>query len=155
MRQSQFLRRTFELAKQAVSNGNHPFGALLVVGERVVLEVENTVCSDRDVTRHAELSLVSAASKRFSKEALEMSTLYSSTEPCAMCAGAIYWAGIPKVVFGCSSETLNEIVPGSLSISTRELFSKSSRPAEILGPFLEPEANQLHLDYWTTAQVGS
>jgi tRNA(Arg) A34 adenosine deaminase TadA len=85
----QHLRRAIELAQQACDHGNHPFGALLVDRRgNVVLEAENTVRTDRDVTAHAETNLMRMASARFEPDFLERCTLYTSTEPCAMCAGA-------------------------------------------------------------------
>ena len=101
------LRRAIELAQQAREHGNHPFGALLVDGEgNVVLEAENTVRTDKDVTAHAETNLMRLASARFEPDYLERCTLYTSTEPCAMCAGAIYWGNIRRVVFATSQEQL-------------------------------------------------
>src|SRR5712691_9120428 len=87
----QHLRRAIELAREAREHGNHPFGALLVDDRgNVVLEAENTVRTDKDVTAHAETNLMRMASARFEPGFLEWCTLYTSTEPCAMCAGAIY-----------------------------------------------------------------
>src|ERR1700761_7826175 len=94
-----FLRRTFEVARRAHTHGNHPFGAILVdaAGE-VLMETENGYMPDHDMTGHAERVLATQASKQFGPQALAACTLYSSAEPCAMCAGAIYWAGIGRVV---------------------------------------------------------
>ena len=84
----QHLRRAIEVARQAREHGNHPFGALLVEHRgNVVLEAENTVRTDKDVTAHAETNLMRMASARFEPDFLERCTLYTSTEPCAMCAG--------------------------------------------------------------------
>ena len=77
-----------------MGNGDHPFGALLVKDGEVVLTAVNTVNTDHDNTRHAELNLVSQAMRQFDADFLADCVLYTSTEPCAMCAGAIYWAGI-------------------------------------------------------------
>ena len=101
------LLRAIELARRSREKGNHPFGSLLVdTSGEVVLEAENTVVTGHDVTGHAELNLVRAASMEFEVEALGRSTLYTSTEPCAMCSGAIYWSGIGRVVYALSSEQL-------------------------------------------------
>lgn len=67
-------------------------------------EAENTVVTEHDVTGHAELNLVRRASMRFEVETLEGVTLYTSTEPCAMCSSAIYWSGIGRVVYALGSE---------------------------------------------------
>lgn len=105
------LLEAIEFGRRSRENGNHPFGAVLVdaAGE-VVLEAENTVLTQHDCTNHAELNLVRAASRRFDEATLGGCTLYASTEPCAMCAGAIYWSGIGRVVFALSDAPLNAMV---------------------------------------------
>ena len=93
-----------------------------LLASTVVLEAENTVVTQRDCTAHAELNLVREAVARFDAEQLGAHTLYTSTEPCEMCAGAIFWSGIGRVVFALSSETLGEIVEdptGSSSVTCR------------------------------------
>ena len=83
------LRRAIDLARKARERGNHPFGALLVDGNgTVLLEAENTIRSDRDVTAHAETNLVRMATHQFPKDFLADCTVYTSTEPCVMCTGA-------------------------------------------------------------------
>jgi tRNA(Arg) A34 adenosine deaminase TadA len=143
-----FIREAIHLAEQAVQHGNHPFGALLVNQGQVLLRAENTVNSGGDVTHHAELNLVSRASQQFSPEILSQCTLYTSTEPCAMCSGAIYWAGIPTVVFACSNQTLGQIATGNLAISSQEVLAQGSRLTEVIGPILEEEAVRIHQDFW-------
>jgi tRNA(Arg) A34 adenosine deaminase TadA len=87
-----FIRRAIELSVLAKDHGNHPFGALLVNDDNeIILEAENTVYTEHDVTRHAELNLVSKASRTLDPEVIQQSTLYTSTEPCAMCSGSIFW----------------------------------------------------------------
>jgi tRNA(Arg) A34 adenosine deaminase TadA len=91
------LLAAIELARRSRTNGNHPFGALLVDATgQVVLEAENTVVTTRDCTGHAETNLMRMASERFDPQFLRSSTLYTSTEPCAMCAGAIYWGDVRR-----------------------------------------------------------
>jgi len=97
----QLLRRAIELARLAREHGNHPFGALLVDAKgNVVLEAENTVRTDKDVTAHAETNLMRLATARFDRDFLGRCTLYTSTEPCAMCAGALVHARIKRLVYG-------------------------------------------------------
>ena len=85
-----FLRRAFDVARRARTHGNHPFGAILVsaAGE-VLIEVENGFMPERDMTGHAERLLATQASKKFGADFLAGCTLYTSAEPCAMCAGTI------------------------------------------------------------------
>lgn len=142
------LRTAVELAWQARARGNHPFGALLALDGVVILTAENTVNSEHDVTRHAELNLVSAASRRFDGATLARTTLFTSTEPCAMCAGAIFWAGIPRVVFGCAAATLGALAGGLFVVPSRALLAYGTRPTEVIGPLLETEAVAVHEGFW-------
>ena len=150
----QLLRRAIELAAAAREHGNHPFGSVLADGDgEVVLEVENTVVTGRDVTAHAEIELVRAASARFEPGTLGACTLYTSTEPCAMCAGAIFWSGIGRVVFALSSATLGSIVEDptgayTLAMSCRDVFARGGRAVDVRGPLLEDEARVVHEGFW-------
>jgi tRNA(Arg) A34 adenosine deaminase TadA len=145
---SSFLERAIQLAQLAVSHGNHPFGALLVVKDKIVLEAENTVFTDHDVTRHAELNLVSRAARELSPADLKEAILYTSTEPCAMCSGAIFWSGIRNVVYACSAERLEEIANGKFMIPCREVFARAEEKVHVEGPLLEELAVQAHLKFW-------
>ena len=140
------VRRCYTLAKAAVDAGNHPFGALLVIGGEIVLEAQNRVLTDQDVTRHAELSLVSEASRQFEPDLLATATLYTSTEPCAMCCGAIYWAGIRKLVYGVGGDTLGKHVNEGFVVSSRSLLA--SHQVIIRGPVLESEGMTQHSAFW-------
>ena len=149
------LLRAIELARVSREKGNHPFGSLLVdPSGQVLLESENTVVTGHDVTGHAELNLVRAASMQFEVEILSGSTLYTSTEPCAMCSGAIYWSGIGRVVYALGSETLMAIVndvsgSGTLALSCREVLARGGRTVEVSGPHLEEQARPPHEGFWS------
>jgi tRNA(Arg) A34 adenosine deaminase TadA len=147
------LRAAIALARSARAHGNHPFGALLA-DERgdVLLEAENTVVTEHDCTGHAETNLMRLASRRFSPAQLAGCTLYTSTEPCAMCAGAIHWGGVGRVVYALGEEQLYAIVgpsPDHMLLPCREVFARSQRPVEVLGPAIEDEARAVHEDFWT------
>src|SRR5262245_46604327 len=147
------LRAAIALAQSAVAHGNHPFGALLTDAHgNVLLEAENTVVTERDCTGHAESNLMRLASRRFSPEQLATCSLYTSTEPCAMCAGAIHWGGVGRVVYALSEEQLYAIVgpsPDHLLLPCREVFARSRRPVEVLGPAIEDEGRAVHEGFWT------
>ncbi len=145
-----FIRQCYDLARQAMAHGDHPFGALLVCEGAVVLTAVNTVHSNRDVTQHAELNLVSQAGRVLGYAALTDSILYTSTEPCAMCTGAIFWAGISTIVYGCSAESLGQLAGGSFVVPSRQLLAKATRPTHIVGPVLETEGIAIHQAYWPT-----
>ncbi|HTO66361.1 MAG TPA: nucleoside deaminase [Bradyrhizobium sp.] len=150
-----FLRRSFEVARRAMSNGNHPFGAILVDEQyRVLIETENGFMPAHDGTAHAERLLATEACRSLGRDMLAKSTLYSSAEPCAMCAGAIYWAGIGRVVYGLSEHRLRTITGNhpenpTLDLPCREVFTRGQRPTEVIGPLLEDEAAALHDGVWT------
>jgi tRNA(Arg) A34 adenosine deaminase TadA len=148
------LKASIAVAWRARDNGNHPFGAVLVDdNNRVVLEAENTVVTGRDSTGHAETNLVRLATQKFLPGQLVHYTLYSSTEPCAMCAGAIYWSQIRRVVYALSEMDLYAIIgpsPEHLLLPCREVFAHSKRHIEVHGPIpsLETEARAVHKDFW-------
>src|ERR1700679_3369453 len=103
-----FLRQAIELARKARNDGRHPFGALIVNerGETVVAARNNAVRPNGDPTQHAEMLACGQAARLLSEAELAKCTLYTSTEPCAMCAGAIYWTGIGRVVFALAETAL-------------------------------------------------
>lgn len=144
----QFIKHSIALAQQARDRGNHPFGALLVKDGEVILTAENTVNTGRDATHHAELNLVSQASQMFDIQTLSESVLYTSTEPCAMCTGAIYWAGIRSVVFGCSNQALLRLSGQGLSISSEVIFASGTDETDVVGPLLEQDALTVHAGFW-------
>ncbi len=148
------LRLAISVAWQAREHGNHPFGAVLVDdGNQILLQAENTVLTGRDCTGHAETNLVRLATQHFSPEQLAHCSLYSSTEPCAMCAGAIHWSQIRRVVYALSEIDLYAIIgpsPEHLLLPCRQVFARSQRPIEVIGPVsaLEQEARAVHENFW-------
>ena len=148
------LRRAFAVARRAQEHGNHPFGATLVGPDGdVLIEHENGYLPDRDMTAHAERLLATAASRTIAPQVLARCTLYSSAEPCAMCAGAIYWAGIGRVVYALSERRLKAITGGhaenpTLDLPCRTVFAAGQRAVEVIGPLLEDEAATLHAGVW-------
>ncbi len=151
------MRRAIALAQAARSKGNHPFGALLCdVDGTIVLEAENTVRTDHDVTRHAEHNLMSAASRKFSGDELSRFILVTSTEPCAMCAGATFWTGVRAVVFGLPETALCEMctsadtpTPPVLDLPCVKVFASCpGHPTLVIGPVLESEARVPHAGFW-------
>lgn len=144
-----YIREAIALSKAAVEKGNEPFGALLVKDGQVLLRIENTIYTGRDMTNHAEMNLVREALKQYDPTFLHDCTLYTSTEPCAMCAGAIYWSGIGKVVYGCSEQRLGELAGIGLDVPCRNIFDSGARKVEVIGPVLEVEAEVIHIDYWS------
>lgn len=148
------LRTAIKVAQNARDHGNHPFGAILVDEKnQVLLQAENSVVTGRDCTGHAETNLMRLASQNYLPDKLVKCTLYTSTEPCAMCAGAIYWGNVRRVVYALSEVALYEIVgpsPDQLVLASREVFAHSQRQVEVAGPALEldKEARAVHAGFW-------
>jgi tRNA(Arg) A34 adenosine deaminase TadA len=154
----QWLRFAFSLADRSVDGGDQPYGAVLVGTEGTALvEGMNTRATSGDATGHAELHVVREASKRWPREFLAACTLYSSAEPCPMCAGAIGWSGPGRLVFGLSKEA--EYALGLSAGSPRfadpglprAIFEALVPPIEVHGPVLEEEASRPHLR-WAAKQ---
>ncbi|MDR3561772.1 MAG: nucleoside deaminase [Negativicutes bacterium] len=146
-----FLRMAIETARKAREHGNHPFGAVLVDAEgQFLMEAENTVNSEGDCTGHAETNLIRKAYSQLSPKTLAGSTLYTSTEPCAMCSGAIFWGGVNRVVYALSEISLFDLTtgPNYLKMPCREVFFRSGRSIEVLGPLLVEEARKVHEGFW-------
>jgi tRNA(Arg) A34 adenosine deaminase TadA len=148
----QLLRIAIDVARRARDHGNHPFGAVLADEQgNVLLEAENIVITNNDCTGHAELNLMRVASQQYPFEVLSRCTLYSSTEPCPMCAGSIFWGGVGRVAYALSEEGLYALTgdsPHKLLLSCRDVFARGGRPIEVLGPAIEEEARQVHKGFW-------
>jgi tRNA(Arg) A34 adenosine deaminase TadA len=143
-----FLREAIALSKSAVANGDEPFGSLLVKDGKIILRAENSVFTGRDMTNHAELNLIKLAAQHYDAEVLADCTLYTSTEPCAMCSGAIYWSGIGRMVFACSETRLGEIAGIGLDVPSRAILETGARVVTVIGPHIEEEAAAVHQAFW-------
>jgi tRNA(Arg) A34 adenosine deaminase TadA len=152
-----FLRQAIELARKARNDGRHPFGALIVNerGETVVAARNNAVRPNGDPTQHAEMLACGQASRLLTEAELAKCTLYTSTEPCAMCAGAIYWTGIGRVVFALAETGLLRYTGShtenpTLDLPCREVFARGQKPIAVAGPLLEDEAGLVHEGFWVS-----
>jgi len=126
----------------ALDAGNMPFGATLVAPDgQVLLVAENTQITTQDCTAHAELVLVREAARTLGTASLRGATVYASGEPCAMCCGAMFWAGISKVVFAASTADIEAALGGpSLPIDSRSVLQGARPAVEVQGPFMADEA---------------
>lgn len=149
------LRRTVELAEQARASGNHPFGALLADADgNILIEAGNTHSIDGG-PGHAEANVARQAAVKFSPEVRANCTLVTSVEPCAMCAGATYWADIGAVIFGVTEKRLAELTgdnPENLTMDMpcEQVFAAGQRTTQIDGPFpeLEEVITKAHEGFW-------
>jgi tRNA(Arg) A34 adenosine deaminase TadA len=146
-----YMARAYELARYALTHGGGPFGALLVKDGRILAEYSNCVYSTGDVTKHAETGLISAFSPKIDRETFSKSTLYTSTEPCAMCCGAICFAGIGRVVYGVSEAPFEQVMglpPSVNPLTSHELLGRIAPQVKVLGPLMEAEGLETHEEYW-------
>ena len=150
------LHRANGVAKRAMAMGRHPFGALLLApdGETVLAEQGNI-----DTVNHAESTLARTAAANYPGAYLAQCTLVTTFEPCAMCAGTIYWAGIGHVVYGAEETALLALTGDhpenpTLSLPCRDVFARGQRPVQVTGP-VEAVADEMvatHRGFWDTLE---
>ncbi len=146
------LHQANVVARRAMAQGHHPFGALLVDGdgETVLLEQGNV-----DSVDHAESLLARTAARQFSAERLWDCTLVTTVEPCAMCAGTQYWAHIGRLVYGMSERRLLDLTGNhaenpTLDLPCRDVFARGQKRIDVIGPVPEAEdaIAALHRVFW-------
>jgi len=135
----QFIRLAMTLARRARQQGGEPFGAVLVADGVAVHQAWDRCAAFYDPTFHAELRVISEYCQAQRRILLKGYTLYASTEPCPMCAGAIHWARISRVVFSVSQAVLQQLSGGSPKPSCASIINTGKRQAEIVGPLLPEE----------------
>lgn len=99
-----YMKKALVEAKAAADEGEVPVGAVVVAGDRIIARAHNLTETLHDVTAHAEMQAVTAAADYLGGKYLDRCTLYVTVEPCVMCAGALGWAQLGRLVFGCSDE---------------------------------------------------
>ena len=95
-----FMKRALQEAETAFEKGEVPIGAIIVVQDRIIARAHNLTEQLNDVTAHAEMQAITAAANFLGGKYLHNCTMYVTLEPCQMCAGALFWSQIPKIVFG-------------------------------------------------------
>jgi tRNA(Arg) A34 adenosine deaminase TadA len=146
-----YMARAYELAVYATTHGGGPFGALLVKDGKILAEYSNCVLSTGDITKHAETGLISAFSPKIDRATFEKSTLYTSTEPCTMCCGAIAFSGIGRVVYGTSEAPFLHamgVPPDPNPLTSHEVLSRIAPTVKVLGPLMEAQGVAIHQDFW-------
>ncbi|HNW63659.1 MAG TPA: nucleoside deaminase [Piscinibacter sp.] len=136
------MRQAIEASREAVAEGNMPFGATLVSPEGTLLwTARNNQITRGDCTGHAELVLVREATAKLGADALRGATVYASGEPCAMCSGAMFWAGIRRVVFAASQQDIIDALGGEqLPIRSAQVYAGASPAVQVDGPLLGSSA---------------
>ena len=149
-----YLRQAIAWSRTARARGNRPFGAVVIGADGELLaEAYCNTTETGDCTGHAETNAVRQLSPIVGREALAQATLYSSAEPCVMCAGAIFWSGIGRVVFGIDAVRLRAFrgeraEQRDAALSCRDVFAASPHPIECIGPAMIEEARAPHVGFW-------
>ncbi len=153
-RDATYLRQAIALSRTARQRGNRPFGSVIVAPDGTVLGAGwNSNGESGDCTAHAEVQAIREACQRHDRAALEQATLYASGEPCVMCAGAIFWANIRRVVYGIDDQRLRvfrgeRLDQRDVELSCRDVFRAAPFAVECTGPSLVDEASQPHVGAW-------
>lgn len=144
-----FIEAAIEQSRLAATAGEYPYGAVLVYDDKIILSSYNTTQSTKDITAHAELSLIRLAAPLFPADHLAGCALYASCEPCAMCAGALYWSGIGRLVYACSTELDAKISDMPFAIPCRSILQvDGGHTVQVRGPLNEETAATVLRDYW-------
>lgn len=136
------MQLAIQASQHALDAGNMPYGATLLSATGELLHVAaNNQNTSGDFTGHAEMVLLREASIRLGRESLRGTTVFASGEPCAMCSGALYWAGVKRVVFAATQQDLADHGGGdTLAMTSRDVLERASRPVVVDGPLCRDEA---------------
>lgn len=153
-RDALYLSQAIRLSQVARERGNRPFGAVVVGSDGQLLsEAWNNTGETGDCTGHAETTAIRELAGKADRATLSQATLYSSGEPCVMCAGAIFWSNIGRVVFGIDAVRLRvfrgeRAEQRDAELSCRDVFAASPHPIDCIGPALLAEASEPHKGFW-------
>lgn len=134
-----FMGLALDEAKKALAKGEVPIGAVIVCQEHVVARAHNLTETLTDPTAHAEMQAITIAASELGGKYLTQCTLYVTVEPCVMCAGALGWAQVPQVVYGCRDDKR-----GFLTFAPNALHPK----AVVTGGVLEDECRELMQEFF-------
>jgi tRNA(Arg) A34 adenosine deaminase TadA len=141
-----YMQLALGAAKASKASGDVPFGAVIKYQNKVLVAVSNSEHVDQDVTKHAELKAISEASHALGTRDLSECTIYSTVEPCPMCAGAIFHACVKRVVFGMSRDDLTHLFR-TRHIRLWDLAKDWHYKPEIVGGVLKDEVIKAFLEY--------
>lgn len=141
-----YMKQAIARAMAVQTSGDMPFGAVVVCQGKVIAAVGNSEHTDRDVTHHAEIKAISLASQRLGRRNLSDCTIYSTVEPCPMCAGAIFHSCVRRVVFGMSRDDLPHLFR-TRKIRLWDLAEDWHYKPEVVGGVCKPEAIAMFLSY--------
>ena len=143
MEKQEFMRRAIQLSLESVKHGGGPFGAVIVKEGKIIAEAANRVTLDNDPTAHAEVNAIRQAARSLGRFDLSGCDIYTSCEPCPMCLGAIYWAHLDHIYYGCNRRDAadagfdDEFIYQELSLAPaeRQKMMEALLPDESLAAF--------------------
>lgn len=138
------MRETFELAREAAARGDEPFGSVLVRDDSIIMRDSNRINTAGDIRRHPELHLTYRACEEYALEERAEMVMYTSTEPCPMCAGGMAKAGFGRVVYSVGSDEIGEFTGSNPAVASAEILGECT---EVVGPVLNEEGRQIHYEY--------
>jgi len=138
------MREAFELAREAVARGDNPFGSVLVRDDEVVMRESNRVVTVNDVRRHPELHLAHRACREMTSGERAETVMYTSTEPCPMCAGGMRSAGFDAVVYSVGGDEIGEFTGENSPVRAAEILGDHT---DVQGPVLNDEGREIHEEF--------
>ncbi|MBH8555109.1 nucleoside deaminase [Nostocaceae cyanobacterium CENA357] len=131
------------LALTEAKKGDAPYGAVIVKDNDVVALAHNTVRRDSDPSAHAEINVIRSLTAKLKNPSLEGYSIYTTGEPCPMCATACVWTGISEIIYGTSIKDLISIKQSQIDLSCEEIIAKSSRNIKVTKGVLKKECLEL------------
>lgn len=141
------MNRAIELAREAVARGDRPFGTVLVRDNEIIMEDSNRVNTEDDIRRHPELHLAHRAVRELDADARAETVMYTSTEPCPMCAGGLRQARLARIVYSVSGDELREFTGGEPTVSSAEILEGITA---VEGGVENDAGRQLHASFFGT-----
>lgn len=138
------MRESFELAREAAARGDEPFGSVLVRDDEVVMRDSNRIVTESDIRRHPELQLAYRACREYDPDERAETVMYTSTEPCPMCAGGMATAGFARVVYGVGGDEIGAFTGSNPGVRSAAILDGVT---EVVGPVLNEEARRVHREY--------
>jgi tRNA(Arg) A34 adenosine deaminase TadA len=138
------MRAAVDLAREAAARGDEPFGSVLVRDDAVVMRESNRINTEADLRRHPELHLAYRACREYDADERAATVMYTSTEPCPMCAGGMVRAGFGRVVYSVSSAEVAAFAGGEPGVRSAAVLDGVT---DVVGPVLNDEGLGVHRDF--------
>lgn len=142
-----WMRLAIDEARQAIEQGQSPFGAVVVRGDELIARGHNEVWARTDPTAHAETVTIQRAANALRSIDLAGCTMYSTCEPCPMCAAAIHWSKLDAVCFGASIQDAQVAGFSELTVPITELYARGGSPVRLMTRTLRQECAQLFAEW--------